>query len=43
MVDNDLTLEQFREEMQHRVVKYPLNSRPVFWTIRHIGATGSAW
>lgn len=28
-LDNDITLQQFREEMQHRVVKFPLNSRPV--------------
>lgn len=30
----ETTLEQFREEMQHRVVKYPLNSRPVKEALR---------
>lgn len=33
-IDAETTLEQFREEMQHRVVKYPLNSRPVKEALR---------
>jgi hypothetical protein len=28
-LNTETTVDQFRDEMQHRVVKYPLNSRPV--------------
>ena len=28
-LEKDISLEDFRDEMQHRVVKYPLRSRPV--------------
>ena len=31
---SELSLEQFREEMQHRVVRYPLRSRPVKEAVR---------
>ena len=33
-LDDASTLDQFRKEMQHRVVKYPLNSRPVKEALR---------
>ncbi|WP_040769310.1 hypothetical protein [Novipirellula maiorica] len=33
-ITSELSLEEFREEMQHRVVKYPLNSRPVKEALR---------
>ena len=34
ILNTDTTLDQFRDEMQHRVVKYPLNSRPVKEALR---------
>lgn len=33
-LDDTTTIDQFREEMQHRVVKYALNSRPVKEALR---------
>jgi hypothetical protein len=33
-LDTDTTIDQFRDEMQHRVVKYPLKSRPVREALR---------
>ena len=33
-LNDDLNVDQFREEMQHRVVRYPLLSRPVKEAVR---------
>ena len=33
--DKETSIETFRDEMQHRVVKYPLRSRPVKEALRY--------